>query len=202
MTERTIEFFWDVGSPYTYLAATQIDRVGRACGVPVHWRPFLLGGIFRETGNKPPIEVPAKGKYMLDDLNTWAAFYNVPFVFPAIFPVNSLVPMRAAVAADQLGKGKAFGRAIMHLYWAEGKDPGEPGNLEKVIDSLDVSADHITQMIQTPEIKETLKQNCQEAVNRGAFGAPTFFVGEKMFWGNDRLMVLEAYLKGQIDISG
>ena len=202
MAQRTIEFFWDVGSPYTYLAATQMDRVGRACGVPVHWRPFLLGGIFRETGNKPPIEVPAKGKYMLDDLNTWAAFYTVPFVFPDIFPINSLIPMRAAVAADQLGKGKAFGLAIMHLYWAEGKDPGDPGNLSNVFNALELNTDTITQMMQTPKIKETLKQNSQEAVTRGAFGAPTFFVGDKMFWGNDRLMLLEAYLHGRIDMSG
>ena len=116
MSERTIEFFWDVVSPYTYLASTRIDRVGRECGVPVRWRPFLLGGVFRQTGNRPPAEVPAKFAYILDDLKTWASYYKVSFRFPESFPLNSLMPMRAAVFADRSGKGHEFALAMMQAY--------------------------------------------------------------------------------------
>lgn len=125
MSERTIEFFWDVVSPYTYLASTRIDRVGRECGVPVRWRPFLLGGVFRRTGNRPPAEVPAKFAYILDDLKTWASYYKVSFRFPESFPLNSLMPMRAAVFADRSGKGHEFALAMMQAYCLE-EDSHEP----------------------------------------------------------------------------
>jgi len=198
MPTPIIEFFWDVGSPYTYLASTQIEKVAQTAKASVKWRPFLLGGIFRDTGNRPPVEVPAKGAYMLKDLQTWAAYYQVPFSFPASFPVNSLLPMRTAVAAEMLGRGKEYALTVMHLYWAEGKDPSIPEIIKELLKTLDLDPEKIDQMVQTPEVKETLKANSAEAVSRGAFGAPTFFVGDKMFWGNDRLGLLEAYLKGNI----
>ncbi len=196
MSEKTIEFFWDVGSPYTYLASTQIDRIAENCNITAQWRPFLLGGVFRETGNRPPIEVAAKGAYMLQDLQAWADCYQVPFSFASDFPVNSLVPMRAAVGADRLGKGREFGAAIMRLYWAEGKNPSDPEVIKMVSLSIGLDDKKLSQMVQEGEIKDALKENTAEAVRRGAFGAPTFFVGDKMFWGNDRLVLLENFLKG------
>ena len=198
MSQRTIEFFWDVGSPYTYLASTRIEGVAHACGAVVRWRPFLLGGVFRETANRPPLEVPAKLNYMLDDLRTWAAHYNIPFAFPSPFPINSLLPMRAAVGADRLGKGKEFAAAVLRALWSEGKDPGLPETLNEAARSAGLDGEELTRLAQDPEIKEALKQNTAEAVKRGAFGAPTFFVGTKMFWGNDRIPLLEAYLKGEL----
>ena len=112
MSQETIEFFWDVGSPYTFLASTRIEQLAQACNAQAQWRPFLLGGVFRETGNRPPLEIPAKLNYMLDDLKTWAAHYKIDFAFPSVFPINSLIPMRAAVGADTLGKGKEFAAAM------------------------------------------------------------------------------------------
>ncbi len=194
--ETKIEFFWDAGSPYTYLASTKVQEVADRCGVPVEWRPFLLGGVFRETGNKPPLDVAAKGSYMIDDLETWARFYNVPFRFPSFFPVSSLLPMRAAVAAHRLGEGVRFAREIMKIYWVEETDPSVPENVQAAARAAGLDGETVLRMTQDPEIKETLKMNSGEAVARGAFGAPTFFVGKKMFWGNDRLLLLEAYLKG------
>jgi 2-hydroxychromene-2-carboxylate isomerase len=198
MSQRMIEFFWDVGSPYTYLASTRIEQVAEACNASARWRPFLLGGVFRETGNRPPLEVAAKLNYMLDDLTTWADYYKMPFTFPAVFPINSLLPMRAAVGADKLGKGKPFASAVMSMLWTQGKDPGLPENLNEVAESVGLTGDELAQMAQDPEIKEVLKRNTAEAVERGAFGAPTFFVGNKMFWGHDRIVLLEAYLTGDL----
>jgi 2-hydroxychromene-2-carboxylate isomerase len=198
MAERTIEFFWDVGSPYTYLASTRIEQVADACKARLHWRPFLLGGVFRETGNRPPLEVPAKLNYMIDDLKTWAAHYRMPFRFPAVFPINSLLPMRAALAADRLGRGKEFAAALMRAFWSEGKDPGQPETLRGIARSAGLDGETVVRMTQDEAIKEGLKRNTAEAVERGAFGAPTFFVGKKMFWGHDRLMLLEAYVKGEL----
>jgi 2-hydroxychromene-2-carboxylate isomerase len=198
MSGTTIEFFWDVVSSYTYLASTRIDRVGRECGVPVRWRPFLLGGVFRQTGNRPPAEVPAKFAYMLDDLKTWASYYKVSFRFPESFPLNSLMPMRAAVFADRSGKGHEFALAMMQAYWCEGRDPSLPEIVQGIARSVGLDGDRTIQMTQDPDIKEELKGNSEEAVRRGAFGAPTFFVGKKMFCGNDRLVMLEAYLKGEL----
>jgi len=198
MSQRTIEFFWDVGSPYTYLASTRIEQVAQACNAQAHWRPFLLGGVFRDTGNRPPLEVPAKLNYMLDDLKTWAAHYKMPFTFPSVFPINSLLPMRAAVGADRLGQGKAFATALMRALWLEGKDPSLPETLSEVARSVGLDGEKLSQMAQDAEIKEILKKNTAEAVERGAFGAPTFFVGSKMFWGHDRMILLEAYVKGEL----
>jgi 2-hydroxychromene-2-carboxylate isomerase len=198
MSQRTIEFFWDVGSPYTYLASTRIDRLAEACNAQVQWRPFLLGGVFRDTGNRPPLEVPAKLKYMLDDLKTWAAHYKMPFSFPSVFPINSLIPMRAAVGADRLGKGKEFAEAVMEALWQKGQDPSQPDDLNEIARSVGLDGEALAQMVQDPEIKEVLKNNTAEAVARGAFGAPTFFVGKKMFWGHDRMILLEAYVKGDL----
>ncbi len=198
MSQRTIEFFWDVGSPYTYLASTRIEQVARACNAKAKWRPFLLGGVFRETGNRPPLEVPAKLNYMLDDLKTWAAHYKMPFSFPSVFPINSLIPMRAAVGADTLGKGKEFAAAALRTLWLEGKDPGRPDTLNEIVRSVGLDDERLVRMMQDPEIKELLKRNTAEAVERGAFGAPTFFVGKKMFWGHDRMMLLEEYVKGEL----
>jgi len=200
MSERIIEFFWDIVSPYTYLASTQIDRVGRECGVPVWWRPFLLGGVFRETGNRPPAEVPAKGAYMLDDLKNWASYYRVTFRFPESFPTNSLMPMRAAVFADRSGKGHEFALAMMQAYWCEGRDPSLLETVQGIAQSVGLDGERTIQMTQDQDIKEELRRNTEEAVRRGAFGAPTFFVGKKMFCGNDRLGMLELYLKGELPV--
>ena len=198
VAEKNVEFFWDVGSPYTYLASTQIDRIAQGCEAVVQWRPFLLGGVFRDTGNKAPAEVPAKGAYLLDDLKVWSAYYGVPFRFSERFPINSVLPMRAAIAADRLGRGREFASRIMQLYWVDGGDPADADSVKEVAAAVGLDGDKIVRMAQEPEIKDALKENSAEAVKRGAFGAPTFFVGEKMFWGNDRLIVLEAYLKGQV----
>lgn len=192
---KQLEFCWDVGSPYTYLAATQLDALCERTGTELIWRPILLGAIFKATHNRPPIEVPAKGRYMLGDLHLWAEYYGVPFRFPSAFPANSLPAMRMAIVADREGLGPAWGQAVMRAFWVEDRDPADPDSLRAIAD--EIGGDGAVWLAATaePEIKDALRLAVDQAVERGVFGAPTFFVGEQMFWGNDRLPLIEAALQ-------
>lgn len=197
MTEN-IEFFWDAASPFTYLASTQIEALAADCGVTVRWRSFLLGAVFKATGNQAPANVPAKGKYLFQDLQYWARFYQVPLVFPDSFPANSLAAARAGLVAEDHGCGAQFAKTVMHAHWAEGHDIGLPEVLATVIAESGLEPNAVAAATQEPTIKEQLKANTAEAIERGAFGAPSVFVGDALFFGNDRLELLRAYLKGQL----
>ncbi len=198
MTKPLIEFFWDPASPYTYLAATQIEDIAADCGAELAWKPFLLGKAFEACGNRPPITVPAKGKHLPIDLKRWARFYGIAFQFPKSFPVNSVAPERAAIAADHAGKGAEFAKAVMAAHWGEGRDISQPDEIKAVAASVGLDGDAIVAATQQPAVKDALKANTEDAIKRGVFGAPTFFVGDEMFWGSDRLQLLSAFLKGKL----
>lgn len=199
MSQPVIEFFWDAASPYTYFASTQIEAIAERCETHVEWKPFLIGAAFKATGNAPPaIAVPAKGKYMMTDLKLSAAYLGIPVVMPASFPINSLLPMRFALAAMQTGKGAELAKAVMQAHWGEGEDVSQPQVLAQIAANLDLDGEALLAATQDQAIKDELKANCETAISRGAFGAPTFFVGDTMFWGHDRLPILEAFLQGKL----
>jgi 2-hydroxychromene-2-carboxylate isomerase len=198
MEQRSIEFFWDAASPYTYLAATQIESLAARAGATVAWRPFLLGKVFEATGNRMPAAVPAKGKHLFRDVQRWAQHYGVPVGFPKVFPVNSVLALRAGLAASAQGKGAEFAKAVMRAYWGDGNDIGQPEVVSAVAASVGLDGPALLLQAQEQPVKDQLRANTEEAVKRGAFGAPTFFVGEQMFWGNDRLVLLEEFLRGKI----
>lgn len=197
MAGKTIEFFWDAASPYTYLAATQLDGLAQRTGAAIRWRPFLLGKAFEASGNRPPISVPAKGKYLMRDLRLWAKHYGVPFFFPRVFPVNSLSALRIACALpeDQVGR---WALAVMTTYWTKDADISQPDVLKTVAAGLGLDGEALLATSQEPAAKERLRANTEEAVQRGVFGAPTFFVDDLMFWGNDRLVLLEEVVAGKL----
>lgn len=184
-----VEFFFDIASPYSYLASTQIDDLEDETGATVRWRPFLLGGVMKATGNAPPAQVPAKAKYMLADLNRWAARYDIPFEMPGNFPINSISTQRALVAAERLDGASMvpLARALYEGYWAEGRDVSDTSVIEDVAEENGMEAEPIMDRIDDPDVKEQLKAHSDEAVERGAFGAPSIFVEDELFWGNDRL---------------
>lgn len=189
----TIEYFWDAVSPYSYLASTQIDALAARHGAQIRWRPFLLGGVMQASGNRPPLTVPAKFRHMLDDLQRWAAYYEVPLRKPDNFPASSLLAQRIGCALPEAEVG-AWARAAGSAYWGRGEDISTPEVLRAIALSLGHDAEALLAATQQDAIKEQLKANTEEAVRRGAFGAPTFFVGDAMFWGNDRLPLLERHL--------
>lgn len=198
MTISRIEFFWDSASPYTYLAATQAEAFAARHGAKIVWRPFLIGKAFEATGNTPPAMIPAKGRHLFQDLRLWAKLYGVPFRWPKVFPVASLTSLRIACALpdDQVGR---WANAVMRAYWGSEQDIGQPEVLTEVAAALGWDGAALLAQTQDPAVKEKLKANTDEAIARGVFGAPTFFIGERMFWGNDRFELMAAVLEGRLD---
>jgi 2-hydroxychromene-2-carboxylate isomerase len=186
---KTIEFFFDFGSPTTYLAHTQLPRIAREADAHVVYRPMLLGGVFKATGNASPVSVPAKGRWMGQDIAQWARRYGVPFVFNPHFPVNTLTLMRGATGL-QLRQPEAFVRyadAVFDAMWVQGRNLGDAAVLAATLAEAGFAAEEFTALVGDPEVKAQLIATTDEAVARGVFGAPTCFVGERMFFGQDRL---------------
>ncbi len=183
---RIVEFFFDVGSPYSYIAATQLQRLKPLA--EVRWRPVLVGGIFKATQNNPPISVPARAPYLIKDLQRLCAYYRIPFQMPGVFPANTLQAMRClhAVEPDILD---VTAMALFEAYWVENKNIADPAVL------VDLMGQEIVLKTQTEAIKLALKDTTDEAVMRGAFGVPSFFLDEDMFFGEDRIFLLEHVLK-------
>jgi len=197
MAQTVIEFFYDSISPYSYLASTQVDALAARQNAVVWWRPYFLGKVMEATGNRPPLTVPAKGKYMFKDLQLWSRYYGVPVQMPANFPASTVSAQRigCALAAPRAGD---WAKAISHAYWGLGRDISQLDVLKAVAIQLGWEGDEILALAQDPTAKEQLKLNTEEAVQRGAFGAPALFVGDTLFWGNDRLPLLEAFLAGKL----
>lgn len=192
---RTLEFFFDFGSPTTYLAWTQIRGLAARTGADLVWRPFLLGGVFKATGNASPVTIPAKGRYMVRDMARYAKQYGVPMVMNPHFPINTLPLMRGAVSCQMDGPFDDYVGLVFRALWERGLNLGDPEVLEATLRTGGLDPHDFAARIQRPDVKERLVANTDEAVRRGAFGAPTFFVGEEMFFGQDRLPALEQWLR-------
>lgn len=192
-----IEFFFDIGSSYSYLASTQMDGVSQRTGVSVRWRPFLLGAVFKATGNDLPIKLPAKARWMVSDMKLWADHYGIPARIPSRFPIVTLRAQRALCSAERLHGSEAiptFAQALFRAYWADDKDPTADEVIGAAASSGGLDPAPIIAGIDAQETKDLLRANTDEAVKRGAFGAPSMFVGETLFFGNDRLALLEQFV--------
>jgi 2-hydroxychromene-2-carboxylate isomerase len=189
-----LEFFFDYGSPFSYLADTQLKGLAERTGARVVYRPMLLGGVFKETGNTSPIAIEAKRKYAMTDLQRWANHYGIPVPGNPHFPINTIRLMRGAVAAERAGVFAAYHRAIFDAFWREGLNLGDAVVERGTLQRAGLDAERIAAMSEDHAVKDGLRVATEVAVARGAFGAPTFFVGEQMFWGNDRLMFVEQAL--------
>ena len=178
----TLQFFYDVASPYSYLAFSRIEDDCKRQEVSFEERPFLLGGVFRATSNQMPAANPARGRYLLRDLERWANAHEISFKFSSSFPHNSLLAMRTITAAPQLDRRRVASK-IFEAAWVHNRDIGSADTLGEVLGNdisyLRRSSDQI--------VKDELRSTTDEAVAAGAFGAPFFLVGQEDFWGNDRL---------------
>jgi len=192
---KTVEFFFDLGSPATYLAYTQLPKICEQTDSQLIYKPMLLGGVFKATGNASPATIPAKGRYMFEDLDRYAKRYGVPLKFTADFPINTLMLMRA-VTGMQLRHPErfpAFIDCLFHALWVEGRNLNDPATVAAVLMQNGFDPHQVLALTTDEEVKAALKNNTEKAVQRGVFGAPSMFVGDQMFFGQDRLdFILEA----------
>jgi len=192
---KQVEFFFDVGSPASYLAWTQLASIAQRHNAEIVWRPMLLGAVFQAVGNTSPAAVPAKGAYMLKDLKRFSAIYDVPFCFNPFFPVNTMQLMRGVTAYLGTSKFESYLSAIFNALWAEKLNMESPEVVAEVLSKVGIEATDFKVRISEPEVKARLKSSTEEAVARGVFGAPSFFVNGEMFFGQDRLSFVEDALR-------
>jgi len=186
---KQAEFFFDFGSPTSYLAWTQLPRLVAETGAELRWRPMLLGGVFKATGNASPVTVPAKGRWMFQDMARWARLYGVPLAMNPHFPINTLTLMRGAVGLQmrQPADFERYVEAVYRAMWAQPVNMGDPAVMAEVLQRAGFDPAAFVALVGEAEVKAALVANTDEAVARGVFGAPTVFVGGQMFFGQDRL---------------
>ncbi|MGA6972642.1 MAG: 2-hydroxychromene-2-carboxylate isomerase [Candidatus Binatus sp.] len=184
---KQIEFFYDYLSPFSYLADTQLPALAARTGAEIVYRPALLGATMKATNNSGPLVIQGKGNYNVTDFQRWAKRYGVPAKFSPYFPFNSIPLLRTAVAAQIHGQFALFHAAAFRAIWEQELDPGNKEALRRILDVAQLDP----ALVDSDEIKNQLRANVDEAVSRGAFGAPTFFVNGEIFWGNDRLDFVE-----------
>jgi 2-hydroxychromene-2-carboxylate isomerase len=198
-----IEFFFDCSSPWTYLAFHNIQPLAAELDVAIAWRPILVGGVFNSVN--PSVyamrenPVPAKWAYMLKDMQDWAKQAGLKIVFPPrVFPVNSVKAMRGCLWLEPQGKLIAFATAVFEAYWTREEDISQDDVLAQICQQIGVAPDAFQAGIGQPAIKEQLRTNTEELIRRGGFGSPTIYVGDEMYFGNDRLpLVREAVIRGR-----
>jgi 2-hydroxychromene-2-carboxylate isomerase len=186
---KTFEFWFDFGSPAAYLAFTQIPSIEAETGAKAVYRPMLLGGVFQATGNHSPATIPAKGKYIFNDFNRYAKRYGVPFNNNPHFPINTLLLMRGAAGMleQQPEQFLAYCSAVFQAIWIDALNMNDPTTVGAALHKAGFDPQKLMVLANDQATKDALKTATTEAVSRGVFGAPTFFVNDQMYWGQDRL---------------
>lgn len=188
---KTLEFLFDFGGPNSYLAHKLLPEICAQTGAEAHYVPILLGGLFKLTNNQAPLiryaETPAKRNYEMLEFDRFVKAHRLPFQMNPHFPINSLQLMRGAVAARHLGCFMPYVNAIMAAMWEDGVNTGDPAVVKDVLGGAGLDSAALFEQAETAEVKAELAANTEKAAARGAFGVPTFFVGDEMFWGKERL---------------
>lgn len=186
---KHLEFYFDLGSPATYLAYTQLPAICEQTGSQLIYQPMLLGGVFKATGNASPATIPAKGRYMFLDLDRYAKRYGVPFKLNPHFPINTLLLMRA-VTGIQLRQPErfiAFIDCLFRAIWVDGRNLNDPATVASVLSEQGFDPNEVLALTADEVVKNALKDTTEQAVKRGVFGAPSMFVDGQLFFGQDRL---------------
>ncbi|QXI21221.1 2-hydroxychromene-2-carboxylate isomerase [Pseudomonas iranensis] len=194
---KTVEFYFDLGSPTTYLAHTQLAKICADTQSELIYIPMLLGGVFKATGNASPAMIPAKGRYMFQDLDRFAKRYGVQLRFNPHFPINTLILMRA-VTGLQMRQPQRFAEFVDCLFkalWVEGRNLNDPQTVAAVLTENGFDPQEIIALTNDESVKAALKENTEAAIKRGVFGAPSMFIGDQLFFGQDRLDFVEEALR-------
>lgn len=191
---KTLEFFYDFSCPYAYLASTRIERLAKAGGAELVYKPFLLGGVFNALGVTPMQMPEPKSKLNQLDMKRWADHWGVPLVMPEGHPNRTVLALRAALASKDLPKAT---RALFDAYWAEGRDLSDPPVVVDALNRAGLDGATLVERAEDPAIKAELRERTDEAIARGVFGAPTMFVDDELYWGQDRLHLVARVLGGE-----
>lgn len=196
---RRLDFYFDCSSPWTYLAFHAVQPLAVETNTEIAWKPILVGGVFNAVNQtvydsraKPN---PRKQAYMLQDLAAWAKLYGLGIVFPPkVFPVNSVKCMRGAFVALDEGKLVPYATAAFEAYWGNDLDIAQEAVLADIATRAGLERQHFFSGIEIDSCKTRLRANTDELIARGGFGSPTIFVGDQMFFGNDRMPLIKAAL--------
>lgn len=186
---KQLDFWFDLGSPAAYLAWKRLPKFLARTGATVAYKPMLLGGVFKAQGNTSPVSIPAKGKWLFGDLARYARRDGVPLGYPSEFPINTLALMRGAIGL-LMRKPERFVPyvdATFDALFGQARDLRDEKVVAEALTAAGFDPAEIMALAADPEVKQALIRNTEEAVARGVFGAPTFFVGDEMFWGQDRM---------------
>lgn len=192
----TLEFFYDCSSPWTYLAFTRIEEVAARGHATLVWRPILVGGVFNavndsvyESRRNP---VMPKLRWYVKDLQDWASLYGIRIGQPPVFPVNSVKAMRIAIVLDRDGLLPRWSRRVFEAYWGELRDISQDDVLRSIASDVGLDGDALLAAAADPAVKDRLRANTDELIERGGFGSPTIFIDrDDMYFGNDRLPLVE-----------
>jgi 2-hydroxychromene-2-carboxylate isomerase len=194
---RQIEFWFDFGSPYAYFAALQIEEVAERHGRSVVWRPFMLGAVLSVTGMRLLTEQPLRGDYARHDWNRLARKLSAPFILPEGFPANSAKAGRAFywLSAHRADVAVPFAKAVFHNYFGEGVSSLAADVVLAIADECGANAGELALVLDSEAQKLQFRAITDEAIKRGVFGAPFFFVDNEPFWGSDRLGLIDEWLE-------
>ena len=184
---KSFEFYFDFASPYTFLAHKQIRKIEKENSIKIKYMPILLGALLKSTGIKANADIPIKGKYMIKDCKLWAEKHNITFKFNNYFPINTLYLMRCVIVAEKKNFAQNFINKVFDVIWRDGLNLNDNTIVEKLLKNLDINPKIFLMETVDPKIKDELKNRTDAAYNKGIFGAPSFIVNNKIFWGQDRL---------------
>ena len=191
---KVVEFYYDFGSPTCYLAFYKLRQLEEEGKLEIEYCPILLGGVFKSIGNSAPANIPAKGKYMFDDIIRYAQRYGFEYNFNPHFPLNTLNLMRSAVGMIGDDRFVDFNDILFKAIWRDKKNMGDPEVVKEVILEGGFDLNKIFALSTDQKVKDELKERTGKAVERGLFGAPTMFFDGKMYWGQDRIFMIEEKL--------
>ena len=186
---KTVIFCFDFGSPYSYLAYNNLGII-KDTGAEIQMKPVLLGGIFKATGNQPPASIIKKGEYMFKDIERWSEKLNLKFKMNPYFPILTVPHMRGAVLAEKMNILENYMKKMYEAIWVNGLNLNDQQILSQIAEEAGIDSNVFSEGIMSDKIKEMLKVNTQFAIDKGAFGVPTYFFNDEIYWGIDSVKFL------------
>lgn len=197
MSAGPVDFYFEFSSPYGYIASELAEDFEKRIGRPLAWRPFLLGPVFKRTGQPPLIEIPMKGTYAKLDFARSARLHKVPYNHPARFPIGTVAACRAFYWLDDRDPARArqLAHALYRAYFVQGVDIGAPAAVIEIAKSCGVDAAALAAALEDPALKERVKNAVDAAIEANVFGSPFFIVDGEPFWGVDRMPMIEDWIR-------